>query len=461
MEDLAEIAIQSALDAGADFADIRIEETYQTKFEISNGISKTSLGAQLRGAGIRAFVDGAWAFAHVSDFTSNGMKKTGQQVAKTALAIRDRVAEKFDLSGPCFQDKIRMKVKQKFIDVPLEEKMALVRMLDDEVHDVDRRIANTQTIYRDLSTQLYIANSFGTSVWVENSLPRILLRITSKENGIRQRAWGETAGRGGFEVLDEIALCKIARESANLAIDLLNSKTVPGGIYDVILDPRLNAAMVHEAFGHPCEADHWVAQNSVLEGLLGHQVGPEFLSIVDDPTMPRERGSFEYDWEGTKTLKRSLVKAGILTELMHNLETATRMEMKPNGAARCQSFMYPPIPRMSNTYMEPGDWDLDELILDTKEGILLCDWNYGYTDHTKGQFMFQASYGYLIKKGEKTQIIRDVSLAGQIVEFLHKIDALGNKLGMSAGTCGKGNQLVPDNSGGPHARVLQVPVGGM
>ncbi|MFW9831161.1 MAG: TldD/PmbA family protein, partial [Candidatus Thorarchaeota archaeon] len=431
------------------------------KFEISNSISKISLGAQLRGAGIRAFVAGAWAFAHVSDFTSNGMKKTGQQVAKTALALRDRVAEKFDLSGPRFQDKIRMNVKQKFIDVPLEEKMALVRMLDDEAHDVDRRIINTQTIYRDLSTQLYIANSFGTSVWVENSLPRILLKITSKENGIRQRAWGESAGRGGFEVLDEIALRKIARESAELAIDLLNSKAVPGGIYDAILDPRLNAAMVHEAFGHPCEADSWIAQNTVLEGLLGHPVGPEFLSIVDDPTMPRERGSFEYDWEGTKTLKRSLVKAGILTELMHNLETAARMESKPNGAARCQSFMYPPIPRMSNTYMEPGDWDVDELISDTREGILLCDWNYGYTDHAKGQFMFQASYGYLIEKGEKTQIIRDVSLAGQIIEFLHKIDALGNKLGMSAGTCGKGEQMVPDNSGGPHVRVLQVPVGGM
>ncbi|UCF59102.1 MAG: TldD/PmbA family protein [Candidatus Bathyarchaeota archaeon] len=460
MEDLAEIAIQAALNAGASFVDIRIEETHKTKLEISDGVSKTSMG-QLKGAGIRAFVDGAWAFAQSTEMTPAGMKRMGQHVALTALAIHDRVAEKFDMSGPAFQDVVSLKVKQKLQDVSLEEKMSLVRMVDDEVRAVDNRIVNTRTTYSDITTQLFISNSLGTRVWMANSLPLLLLRITAKESGVQQHSWGQMFGRGGFEIIDEMGAREIGQKAAKLAIDLLASKAAKGGTYDVIVDPQLNAAMVHEAFGHPCEADNWVAQTTVLEGMLGKQVGPEFLNLSDDPTISSWRGSFEYDWEGTKTLKRCLVKDGILTDLLHSLETAARMGMDPNGAARCQSFMFQPIPRMSNTLMERGEWNIDEMIADMRDGILLCDYNYGYTDSAKGQFMFQASYGYLIEKGEKTQMIRDVSLAGQILEFLNKIDAIGNDFGMSAGTCGKANQLVPDNSGGPHARIRQVPLGGM
>lgn len=459
-DDLAEIAIQAALNAGASFVDIRIEETHETGLEISDGVSKTSSG-QLKGAGIRAFIDGAWAFAQSAELTPACMKQTGQEVALTALALRDHVAEKFDMSGPAFQDTVSLKVKQRLQDVPLEEKMSLVRMVDDEVRAVDSRIVNTQTIYSDITTQLFVGNSLGTRVRMTNSLPRLLLIVTAKENGVQQRSWGQMFGRGGFEIIDEKGVRETGQKAAKLAIDLLGSKAAKGGTYDVIVDPQLNAAMVHEAFGHPCEADNWVAQTTVLEGMLDKQVGPEFLNLSDDPTIPSWRGSFEYDWEGTKTQKRCLVKDGILTDLLHSLETAARMGMDPNGAARCQSFMFQPIPRMSNTLMERGEWNVDEMIADMRDGLLLCGYNYGYTNSAKGQFMFQANYGYLIEKGEKTQVIRDVSLAGQILEFLNQIDATGNDFGMSAGTCGKANQLVPDNSGGPHARIRQVPLGGM
>ncbi len=461
MEDLAQIAISTALDEGVSFSDIRIEDTHLTRIEINNGVSKTSLGAQLKGAGIRAFIDGAWAFAHTTNFTQEGMRQIGRKVAKTALAIRNHVAESFALSGPSFQDKMELKVKKNLQNISEEEKMALTKMLDEEVRSVDQRIENTRTIYQDNVTRLSIFNSWGTNVSITNSLPRLILRVTAKENGQRQRAWGQVAGRGGFEVLNETEARNIARKSGELAIELLSSKPAKGGTYDVIIDPPLNAAMVHEAFGHPCEADNWVAEKTVLEGKLGERLGPDFLNISDDPNVPGWRGSFEYDWEGTKTQKRSLIKNGILTDLMHSLETASRLGMMPNGAARCQSFMFEPIPRMSNTFMERGDWDVQEMIEDTGSGILLCDYNYGYTDSSKGQFMFQASYGYLIENGEKSQMIRDVSVAGQIIEFLSKIDAIGNDFGLSAGTCGKGEQMIPDNSGGPHARIRQVPLGGM
>ena len=461
MEDLAETAIKAGLDAGASFVDIRIENTLTTILEMTDGVTKRSMASHLKGAGIRAFIDGAWAFAQNTDLTRDGMREAGASVARLALATREKVAERFEIEGPTFKDHLKMSVKKPFEDVSIETKIDFIKHADKQAHDFDERVVNTRTIYGDLWTELYIANSLGTSVYLDNYLPRIISVVTAKEGNNRQRGIVSIGTRGGFEEMEKDEPRNIGTKSAKLAVDLLSSEATKGGVYDVIMDPVLNGVMVHEAFGHAAEADNWPAHATVLEDKVGERVGPEMLNLSDDPTMPEERGSFEYDWEGTKTKKRYLVKDGILNELLHSLETSSRLDMEPNGAARAQSFMFPPIPRMSNTFMEPGDWDKDELIADTKHGILLCGFNYGYTEPAKGQFMFQANYGYMIVNGEVGQMVRDVSLAGQILEVLSKIDAIGNDFDMDAGTCGKAGQGVPDMSGGPHARIVQVPVGGM
>ena len=460
MEDAAKAAIEAVLKVGAKFADVRIENTTTTVIELSDGVTKRSLASRLKGAGIRAFIDGAWAFGQATDLTPKGMRETGESVARLALATRGRVAKRFEIDGPSFQDKVRLKVKKPFQDVTFEEKIAFAKMIDDQARDFDDRIHNTRTIYGDLYTELYIANSLGTSVHLENSLPIVISITTAKDGTNRQRGYKSMGTRGGFEDLETERSQHIGEESAKLAINLLSSVAATGGTYDVVLDPVLNGVMIHEAFGHASEADNWPAHTTILEDKVGKMVGPGHLNLTDDPTLSGMRGSFEYDWEGTKTRKRTLVKEGILTELMHSLETAVLLDMEPNGSARAQSFTHSPLPRMSNTFMEPGDWDVDELISDTNGGLLLCGYNYGYTVPSKGQFMFQANYGYLIENGELTKLVRDVSMAGQILEVLSKIDAIGKDFSMESGTCAKSGQSVPEMAGGPHARIREIPVGG-
>ncbi|MHA1772236.1 MAG: TldD/PmbA family protein [Candidatus Thorarchaeota archaeon] len=461
MEDLAQMAIEAALHAGASFADVRIENTTMTTIEMSDGVTRRTTAARLKGAGIRAFIDGAWAFAQTTDLSPAGMRATGESVARLALATKSKVMEKFEIDGPSFTAKVHLDVKRPFYDVLMEEKMAFVKQVDSQAREFDPRISNTRTVYGDVWTELYIANSLGTSVRMENALPRIISISTAKDGGNRQRAFKSVGVRGGFEMMERDDAQNIGVSAAKHAIDLLASVAAKGGVYDVIMDPVLNGVMVHEAFGHACEADNWPAHTTVLEEMIGKSVGPDFLNISDDPTLSGLRGSFEYDWEGTKTRKRQLVKNGVLTEILHSLETASRLGMEPNGAARSQTFSHFPIPRMSNTFMERGDWGVEELFEDTKHGILLCKFNYGYTDPAKGQFMFQASHGFLIENGEIGQMVRDVSLAGQILEVLSKVDAVGKDFELDAGTCGKNGQYVPDMSGGPHARVREIPVGGM
>jgi len=415
----------------------------------------------MKGAGIRAFIDGAWAFAQTTDLTPEGLRTTGESVAKLALATREKVAERFTIDGPTFEAKVKLKVKKPFDSVSIEDKMGYVRMIDDQARDFDERIVSTRTIYGELSSEIFIANSLGTRVSLQNAIPRIISLPTAKEGSNRQRIQQSISLRSGFEEMETEEAQNIGTKAAKLAIELLDSKSTEGGVYDVVLDPALNGVVTHEAFGHATEADNWPAHSTVLEDMINKDVGPEYLSISDDPTLKGMRGSTEYDWEGTKTKKRIMVKDGVLTDLLHSLETSSRLEMEPNGAARAQSFMHIPQPRMSNTFMEPGDWDVDELIADTKQGLLLCSFNYGYTQTAKGQFMFQASHGYMIENGERGTMIRDVSLAGNILEVLAKIDAIGKDFELEGGTCGKDGQTIPTMTGGPHARVRQVPVGGM
>ncbi|MFO7836011.1 MAG: TldD/PmbA family protein [Candidatus Thorarchaeota archaeon] len=461
MEHLAREAIEAALEVGADFADVRVEDSHLTTIEISNGVTKKSATSRNRGAGIRAFKNGAWAFGQENRMTANTMRERGKSVAELALAIEERASEKFELDGPTYQDRCIMKVTKDIRETPIAEKVDLARRIDKQAHDYDERIVNSRAVYGDFNCVLHVANSFGTSVTFGNSLPRVISSVTAKENGDRRTAFKSYGGRGGFEELENEYPQTIGTKTAELAVEMLRSTAVQGGVYDVILDPILNGVMIHEAFGHACEADNWPAHTTVLEGKLGDRVGPENLNIVDDPTLPGMRGSFDYDWEGTKATRRSLVKDGFLTELLHSLETASRLDKTPNGAARAQSFMYSPMPRMSNTFMESGDWNVDEMVEDTDTGLLLCSFNYGYTSPAKGQFMFQASHGFEITNGEIGDMVRDVSIAGQILDILPKIDAIGDDFRMDSGTCGKSGQKVPDMSGGPHARIRKVPVGGM
>ena len=153
MEDLVQAAIEAALDGGATFADVRIENTVTTIIELSDGVTKRSLASRLRGAGIRAFVDGAWAFGQTTDLTPKGMRDTGVSLGRLAAATKSRVMERFDIDGPTFKASIEYKVKTPFDDVSFEDKMAFTKMIDDQAKSFDSRIVNTRTIYGDLWTR--------------------------------------------------------------------------------------------------------------------------------------------------------------------------------------------------------------------------------------------------------------------------------------------------------------------
>ncbi|MEO0119366.1 MAG: TldD/PmbA family protein, partial [candidate division WOR-3 bacterium] len=245
-----------------------------------------------------------------------------------------------------------------------------------------------------------------------------------------------------------------------IAVDLLSAEPVAGGIYDVIIDQRLAGVFAHEAFGHLSEADH-IYTNEKLKKLMaiGNQYGIEELTIVDDPQLPNERGSYLYDDEGTEAKKTYLIKEGKIAGHLHSKETAAKMEEGLTGNARSISYRHPPIVRMSNTYIEPRGKSFEELLSLLDNGLYVCGARGGQTELEN--FSFASQYAYEVKKGKLGKMIRDVTICGNVFETLKNIKGIGNDLKIYGGSCGKGSQYpLPIGDGGPHILIKNVIIGG-
>jgi TldD protein len=218
---------------------------------------------------------------------------------------------------------------------------------------------------------------------------------------------------------------------------------------------------VHEAFGHLSEAD-FVYENERLRQImtLGKKFGGETLNIVDSAVMPGLRGSYKYDDEGVPAGETYLIREGRLVGRLHSRETAAKMGEKPTGNARAVSYRYPPIVRMTNTYIEPGAASFEDMIADIKEGVYARNW-YGGTTSME-MFTFSAGEAYMIRQGKLAEMVRPVVLTGNVFHTLHNIDAIGNDLEMNqGGGCGKEEQApLPVANGSPHIRIRQCLIGG-
>lgn len=315
-------------------------------------------------------------------------------------------------------------------------------------------------------------NSFGSLVKQNLSYLRLLNMVYSQKAGIIQRSINSVGGLGGFEISSTEKAESISQKTAEESIKLLDAKSPIGGKFTVIADSKLAGTLIHEALGHACEADLVLSKESVLKGKIGQKVALHDINVVDNPTMGQGKqfglpyelfGSYFIDDEGIRSQKTTIIENGILKNYLHSLETSSRMNLSPNGHGRASSSSSKPQVRMGFTYIEPKDWEIDELIGDTKNGILCEDYLYGYTNPTTGNFQFKCKFSYKIENGEKKELMRDVALSGMILEVLNRVSAIGNKntFNYSDGVCGKGGQSVRVCDGGPYIRVEDITVGGL
>lgn len=463
MQDIAKKAIDRALKSGAEFADLRIESASGTNIVVMDGKTKTVTSQIESGCGIRAFIGGAWGFAVTNTLTQSSVVAAAQSAVKMAKVAQKKAKIKFAIEQQRAEVKFeKYACKEPPSEIPVEDKLSYALSQDRAMKDRDSRVSSTNSRYDDFEVKRVVANSFGTIITTYETWTLAACSAWARSEGIMQRGHASVGNVGGCELMKEEESQRLGQSAADQALRLLESKPVPAGKFTCVLDNKMTGMLAHEAFGHACEADAILAGASVLEGRIGQSVAAEGISLVDDPTLERTFGYFGYDWEGIRAKKHVLIENGTLKGFLHNLESSSRMRIKPNGSSRAQTYQNTPIIRMSNTYIGPGDWKKDEVIEEVRRGMLIQGNQYGYVEPAKGQFMFKCDEAYEIKDGIVGQRYRDASLSGVILEVLKNVRSVGNdfKLG-DPGYCGKGGQSARTTDGGPHICVDHVVVGGL
>ncbi len=346
---------------------------------------------------------------------------------------------------------------------PQNVSLAKKKQLLDEYNEIIWWTPKLQTsviAYNDVYKKSLFINSAGSFIRQERS--DYVLRLTSiATNGSEvQQANISIGSRDNFDQIQ--GLHSQVEGMAKRSIELLEAPQVKGGEYTVVLDPVLAGVFVHEAFGHLSESD-FIYENQKMRQImtLGKKFGSKDLSIIDNALIPNLRGSYKYDDEGVPASKTYLINEGVLVGRLHSRETAAKMGEKPTGNSRAISYRYPPIVRMTNTYIEPGKATFNDIMAGIKEGVYAKNW-YGGTTSME-MFTFSAGEAYMIRNGTIGELIRPVVLSGNVFTTLGNIEAIGNDLEMNqGGGCGKGGQMpLPVSNGSPHIRIRRCLVGGV
>ncbi|MDP2932139.1 MAG: TldD/PmbA family protein [Chloroflexota bacterium] len=436
----------------ADYIEARLEES-QSSYISYRGRELESIGRQTASGGnVRALVKGGWGFV-----SFNSLDDLPGRV-ELAVAQAHLAGKEVSHLAPVAPVTDRVLTDQNPVAIPLAQKKQLL----DEYNDIIWRTPRLQTSiigYGDGRKKVIFLNSAGSFIEQERADVTLRLTAVATEGNQVQQVGLSLGSRGDFNAIQGIH--RQVEEMARNAVGLLVAPQIKGGEYTVVLDPVLAGVFVHEAFGHLSEAD-FVYENDRLREVmtLGKKFGSNELNIIDGAAVPGLRGSYKYDDEGTPATKTYLIREGKLVGRLHSRETAARMKEKPTGNARAINYRYPPIVRMTNTYIEPRSASFGDILSDIKEGVYAKNWYGGVT--SMEMFTFSAGEAYMIRNGKLAEMVRPVVLTGNVFTTLHNIDAIGNDLDMNeGGGCGKAEQSpLPVSNGSPHIRIRHCLVGG-
>jgi TldD protein len=442
----------------AQYSEVRAQKLKKTLLTVKEGRVEAAKQGIENGVALRVLVNGAWGFSSVGSFNYSDLKMAVSDACRMARAISKRMKKPIILAEtkPII-DKVSVETKKNPATIPMEHKIKTTLSINQACLGYDNKVKSCTIDYLDLFGTNYFVNSEGTNI--EQDRLYVWSRITSSafNEGVFSFCREEIGSTAGYEVFDEYPPEIIGRNVAKRTMTQLAAKPVKGGNFPVILGPNVVGVFVHEAFGHLAEAD-LALSGGVLSNKIGKRIASNIVTLYDDGTVENAFGSFKYDDEGVPSQKTLLVKDGIVNGLMHNRETAQKFNMKPTGNSRSESFRFEPIIRMRNTYMDPKDQSFEELIEDVNSGYYMKSFRGGQAN-IDGTFQVGVQEAYEIVNGEIGYPVRNVSISGNTLQTLLKVEAVGKDFKLWPGRCGKG-QTAFVCDGGPHIRIKEVIVGG-
>lgn len=468
--DLSNKVLKRGEALGASWVETRIQDTTFEYILYLNGRLKESTINRDIGIGIRVMIGSKLGFSSTSGTSLKDALKALDEAIKVAKVstTETKLCEVKTYTG---RYKINGYTKHP-VDVAYEDKLSIVKDLNNIIYDEFDPLskegrASPETVSIRLGAYygyVYIRTSDGIDILSEEMLNGIVSSVVCRGVEKRGDAFTYIGGSLGMDILlKRETVEKLGKDVVEYAVEKAYAKRAPSGYYPVITAPDVSGVFAHESFGHMSEGDYGVSGASPLSKRIGEEIGSENAYIYDSGFPPNKDGFiYQVDSEGIPTRKVALMEAGIFKGFMHNRETSAEMNVESTGNGRAQDYSKPVIVRMRNTYFGEGDWELDEMIRDIKEGVLVYDERGGQAD-LGGTFSFTASRGYYIKNGEIKHPVRDIVLTGNIFDMLKNIVGATGEIEIRAipfGGCGKDGQGVYVGLGGPYLYVSQLNIGG-
>lgn len=454
-----ERVLQKTVGAKTDYADLFLQHKVRESWRLEEGQVKESGYAVDQGFGLRVVSGEKTGFAYADEIVLPALEeaaKNAYQIARVgqsghvALQSAQSVPALYTGDNPL----------QSFSD---EQKVSLLKQLDQMARAKDKRISQVMLRLSASHDTVMILNQLGE--WVTDLRPMVSLhlQVIMAEQGRLEQGFSGAGGRltyAGF--IEGVDLEAFVEKAVNQARVNLNAVPAPAGTMPVVLGPGWPGVLLHEAIGHGLEGDFNRKGSSAFSGRVGERVASAVCTVVDDGALPNRRGSLSVDDEGVQTGCTMLIEKGVLKGYMQDRHNARLMQVESTGNGRRESYAHRPLPRMTNTYMQAGDCDPEEIIASVDRGIYAVDFAGGQVDITSGKFVFSMSEAYLIEKGKLTTPLKGATIIGDGPSVLKQVSMVGSDLALDPGigVCGKDGQSVPVGVGQPTLRVDEMLVGG-
>jgi TldD protein len=455
-EALVRDVLRAALASGGRFAELFAEEKRSAQIRLDDRrIEELSTGLD-RGAGVRVIAGDTTAYAY-----SNRLDRRSLLEAAEAAAAASRGGDRL---GPVDlrrrEPQVVHPVRVPAAEVAPERKVAWLREADDAARSHAPDVRQVVVGYGDTVQRVLVAGTDGTWVDEERHRVRLMAQVVAARDGVVQTGFDGPAGVGGTELFEARPPAEIGAEAARIAVTMLDGIPAPAGEMAVVLGPAGGGVLFHEACGHGLEADTVGKEASVYRGKMGERLGSSLVTGVDDSTLPGVWGSFAFDDEGTPAARTILFEDGTLVGYLYDRFWSGKDAAEPTANGRRQSYAHLPIPRMTNTSIEPREGNPDDIVADTRRGVYAKLLGGGQVNPATGDFVFGISEGYLIEDGKITSPVRGANLIGNGTAILQGVDAVAGDFDSRPGTCGKDGQGVAVTTGSPTLRIARMTVGG-
>jgi TldD protein len=453
---VASEVLAKCLITGGDFAEIFEEDSINNSISLIDNKVDEAIGGRTYGIGIRIFKGIKSVYAYTNNNSLDSLLETAYSAAISLGSINKNRSIVLKDQNVITIHPIIYYPK----DIAYEKKITILKNAYRAAKTYSQDISKVVAKYFDKQQHVLIANTDGLYVDDIRVRTRLKVRAIASNWNENQTGFEDFGAYKGIELFNTVDAEYYGKEAARTAHTMLHAKNCPAGNMTVAIDNGFGGVIFHEACGHALEANAVAKGNSIFANKLGQQIASSKVTAIDDGTIPNAWGSLNIDDEGNKTQKNILIENGILKEYMIDKLNGRRMNMKPTGSSRRESYKFQPTARMTNTYIAAGEDNSDTIIESIDYGLYAKKLDGGSVNPVTGEFNFAVQEGYLIKNGKIQEPVRGAILIGKGNEVLFNIDMVGNNLQMAQGMCGASSGIIPTNIGQPMIRVKNLTVGG-